>query len=638
MATTVLAESASSASAFPRTTRNGSISGPKRTSSHFAQDYPRNLPLQTVVPTICSMSLRALLFCPDEKTAKIVTQVLGEVDFSVEQASEPFAAVKKLSSQPFDALVVDCANEQDAGLLMKSARNSSSNQGSLIVALVEGQIGVANAFRIGANLVLTKPVAVEQAKSTLRVARGLLRKGGDAMAVPPSPSRPSAPPASTPTATSRPVPAATPTAVPRTMPVPPPQALPVVAPAAAMTSNLEVEAEQAPAPDEAEAGLLESMTSASTSYAAAPAPATAATSARTDFRKPAAPQFHPAPEMPGRGLTTFDAPIQTSASSHIVEPAVPVHAPDASAAAAPARALSAPAAKVVPTREHDGSQSGTGDPVVYPDFPDLHPKEEVETSRKAPLVAVAAILFVAVAFYFGWSALRSGKAGQKPAGTPVNSTAPVFPSEPAAPTPTPTPTSSAPAKSAPTPETITKFVVPATEVAPNTVTKSQSNDSGTSLVTGKAPLQVRSGKRLDHEAGAGDIPDAGPAPSLGAVTSGESGNELSTLVASTPATLPSAAPEAVRISQGVSQGLLLKRVQPVYPSQARQARIEGTVELLATIGKDGSIKDVKVVSGPPILGKVAVDAIRQWKYKPYYLNGDPVEVQTQIALNFKLPN
>jgi protein TonB len=291
----------------------------------------------------------------------------------------------------------------------------------------------------------------------------------------------------------------------------------------------------------------------------------------------------------------------------------------------------------VSAREHESSQTGTGDPVVYPEFPDLHPKEDVETSRKAPLFAVAAILFVAVAFYFGWSALRGGKAGQKPTEPPVNSTAPVFPSEPVAPAPAPV-TTSAPAKSAPTPEAITKFVVP-TEVAPNTVTKSQNSDnSSTPATTGRVPLQVQSGKRLDHEANASDAPDAGPAPSIGAVTSGGTGNELSTLVASTPATLPSAAPEAVRISQGVSQGLLLKRVQPVYPQQARQARIEGTVELLATIGKDGSIKDVKVVSGPPILGKVAVDAVRQWKYKPYYLNGDPVEVQTQIALNFRLPN
>src|SRR5436853_7619182 len=126
------------------------------------------------------MTFQALLFCPDEKTARVTTQVLNELEFSVEACVEPFAAVKKLMSQHFDAIVVDCDNEQNASLLFKSARNSNSNQASLSVAVVEGQTGVANAFRIGANLVLTKPINVEQAKSTLRVARGLLRKGSEA--------------------------------------------------------------------------------------------------------------------------------------------------------------------------------------------------------------------------------------------------------------------------------------------------------------------------------------------------------------------------------------------------------------------------------------------------------------------------
>src|SRR3979411_3271884 len=122
------------------------------------------------------MGSQALLFCPDEKTARTVTQILSERDFSVEPCNEPFAAVKKLMAQHFDAIVVDCDNEQNAALLFKSARNSSSNQASLAVAVVEGQTGVAKAFRIGANLVLTKPINVEQAKGTLRVAPGLLRK------------------------------------------------------------------------------------------------------------------------------------------------------------------------------------------------------------------------------------------------------------------------------------------------------------------------------------------------------------------------------------------------------------------------------------------------------------------------------
>src|ERR1700686_4223167 len=121
------------------------------------------------------MSYRALLFCPDE-TARLVTQVLSELDFTVELSSEPFATVKKLTDEPYEALVVDCGDEQNASLIFKGARNSSLNHSSLCVAVVEGQMGVAKAFRIGAKLVLTKPINIEQSKATLRVARGLLRK------------------------------------------------------------------------------------------------------------------------------------------------------------------------------------------------------------------------------------------------------------------------------------------------------------------------------------------------------------------------------------------------------------------------------------------------------------------------------
>src|SRR4029078_11227015 len=130
------------------------------------------------------MGYQALLFCPDDKLARVVTQVLSDLDFSVETATEPFAAVKKLMAQHFDAIVVDCDNEQNAALLFKSARNSSSNQTSLSVAVLEGKAGVAKAFRLGANLVLTKPIHIEQSKATLRVARGLLRK--DKSAKPPA--------------------------------------------------------------------------------------------------------------------------------------------------------------------------------------------------------------------------------------------------------------------------------------------------------------------------------------------------------------------------------------------------------------------------------------------------------------------
>ena len=138
------------------------------------------------------MSYRALLFCADEKTVPVVARILSELEFAVESCREPFAAVKLLTADHFDALLVDCDDEQNAALLCKSARNSGSNHSSLIIALVEGQAGIARAFRLGANLVLAKPINVEQSKGTLRVARGLLRKADAAKSAAAAPSWPSA--------------------------------------------------------------------------------------------------------------------------------------------------------------------------------------------------------------------------------------------------------------------------------------------------------------------------------------------------------------------------------------------------------------------------------------------------------------
>jgi TonB family protein len=95
--------------------------------------------------------------------------------------------------------------------------------------------------------------------------------------------------------------------------------------------------------------------------------------------------------------------------------------------------------------------------------------------------------------------------------------------------------------------------------------------------------------------------------------------------------------ERVQISSGVSQGLLLKKLIPIYPQDAQQARMDGRVVLQATIGADGGIHDLKVVSTPwPSLAASALWAVSHWEYRPYILNGEPVEVETTINVIFTL--
>jgi protein TonB len=85
-----------------------------------------------------------------------------------------------------------------------------------------------------------------------------------------------------------------------------------------------------------------------------------------------------------------------------------------------------------------------------------------------------------------------------------------------------------------------------------------------------------------------------------------------------------------------AEGNIIYRVQPSYPPIARQARIQGTVELRAIISKAGTIEDLIVVSGHPMLVKSAIEAVRQWRYRPYLLNSEPIEVETEITVNFVL--
>lgn len=105
----------------------------------------------------------------------------------------------------------------------------------------------------------------------------------------------------------------------------------------------------------------------------------------------------------------------------------------------------------------------------------------------------------------------------------------------------------------------------------------------------------------------------------------------------TPASSPSkAAIKQVLVAQGVTMGLLVKKVQPVYPPEARNAHIQGTVRLRAVINKNGDVVDLEVEGGPVELVVSAVNAVRKWKYRPYLLAGEPVEVQTEIQVNYVL--
>jgi periplasmic protein TonB len=618
------------------------------------------------------MTFQALLFCPDEKTARVTTQVLTELEFSVDACTEPFAAVKKLMGQHFDAIVVDCDNEQNASLLFKSARNSTSNQASLAVAVVEGQAGVANAFRIGANLVLTKPINVEQAKSTLRVARGLLRKGSEASKASSTPAAPSVPVAAAPAVPKQPERAPNTAATPRpAAPIPaiaapavarPSKAQPTTAVARTSDTNREI---GSPKTASSAADLFESPQpstaaqegSPSQQYPWQPVSKTTGSMAASLQRAAAeaekvgitptgdsvardggsgkqAPPAFASIAMGTSGAASAPAPAKELPKSQMPSSAFDAEqqmAPTQAPVKAPAKAIEKPAEKIVVKPEVPASIASTS-PVPSPTFAALDTQEDSAAgkgSKVGVLLAVAAVI-LAVLGYFGYTKFVSSK--QSTAAPAATSSA--APALPAGPTTEPTTTASAtvtasaPSGAANSPQPSAKNTTPAA--------KEETSEESDVTVTHPGPkLIVKSGlgERSAHKAEAtADV----AAPTLGV---NEDQSAIPSIVQSTPVAVPKvAAPQqTLRVSQGVTQGLLTRRVQPVYPPQAMQMHIQGAVQVLATISKEGRITTVKILNGDPILSRAAADAVSQWRYKPYFLNGEPVEIQTQIVVNFKLP-
>lgn len=563
------------------------------------------------------MSHKALLFCLDEATARPVTQVLSELDFTVEPSFEPFVTVKKLADESFDALVVDCTDEQNAALLFKGARNSALNHSSLCVAVAEGQAGVAKAFRIGANLVLTKPINIEQSKGTLKVAKGLLRKGDPKTRS--AASEPATPAPSATTSVSAP-----PLLVPASV-------APAIAAAAASAAG-QVGSPMASAPSSLFEAEQKKVAPTEPTGKTAPNSTAAFVSTRTTAKEegPIAAVKNDTPR-----------PVAFSGSAAAAPALAPIE-PDSKQTKGPAKW--APVTRterlaitdaIVPDKHYAEAVR----PLV-PTFSSYAERPAIPRNHgsKGFWVTLCFVIFGS-AGYFGWQTYqpiqylphptlaRSIKAaspgpssdteGEKP--SPAIILSPSDQQSVASPNP-----SSGPADDS------------STGAPPNSAP--EGFPTGETLVVGEptGPITVTSKPEPLHvKQKPATAPEPTP-PALELPTTDTSDSVLSGLVA-TNIVVPKAEPGTVRLSQGITQGLLIKKVTPTYPQIALQLRKQGNVELLAGVSKTGVITKIKVLSGDGALAQAAVSAVRQWTYRPYLLNGEPVEIETQITIVFKLP-
>jgi TonB family protein len=578
------------------------------------------------------MGYQALLICPDTKLATVVTQIFNELDFVVDAVHEPFAAVKKLMTQHYDAVVVDGANDQNASLLFKSARNSSFNQGSLAIALVEGQTGVAKAYRIGANLVLTKPINIEQAKGTLRVARGLLRKTSDIAGTIPG-NTPfaanaaasaatfeadnlhatnddsSTPPANNALEYSAPIMTISPVAV-----------SPIV-----VSPNL---------PNERRGAL--SRISASTednrhvvatagtqNIAISESAPTAAPSATAEVKMPTA------PTAAGSAAAAATAPAK-EAHIKLTKTSQIASAEPANARSGPSPAVSVSASTSSTTVSHVPSFAALGETDV-----------PASGGNKKIFIGIAAVVILIALGYMGYEKIYAPATNaphSQPVSAPANSDQPAPVLRPM----------SAPALAPNAKDSTTIASESSPSAAPHRV--------GSSSATGGAPQEIRIaadlGASSDAEVKAAPKPilvksgglaankhlqedESAPPVASALADSSATDKNLTGLMSSVSPNFPKAPLTKLKVSQGVSQGLLIKRVTPTYPKAALAVHAQGTVLIEATIDREGNVKNAKVLRGDSVLARAALDAVHQWRYKPYYLDGAPVEIQTQITVNFK---
>lgn len=452
------------------------------------------------------MSPQALLFSSDQETSRALRQALYELEFEVEHCPEIFVAVERLTSKSFDVIVTDFDDGLEGSFLLKTSRELKANSGAFTLAITSDRDANAAARKVGADLVLNKPIVTEVAKYSLLTSDAFLRSMRNWLPKLQIASRPSA---SNSNSSAQPSVA---------MPVP-------------VTSTLSVPLSK---------GSLVK---------------TGLSSERV--RRPPA------------------LPIQKSTEPIALWPYVSSPRP----------------------KNHHRSTAMVFIAAIAMVFLSVGYVSSEPTRSQAMVSSVASVCENALAKTKSWlqppqdgDAISQWAQNADPnqSGSGRSSHIRVIevrdPSDPAQ----------------------SKFAAP----PPPSQTAIQAPQPQLARVTG-VPV----------------IPESLRVSTTGSLAEAPSKGNSSLLAALQPVDLP----------EDFSARLLLQRVEPNYPTQALQAGLQGPVVLRAWIGKDGRIEDLKLIHGSFVLGEAAYRAVKQWRYKPYLLNGQAVEAQTYVTVNFKLP-
>ena len=551
------------------------------------------------------MDLRALLFSSDGASTASLCQVLTDLEIEADICSEVLVAAQRVARENYDAIIVDWDLESDATLLLKTAREQKAI--GLNLALVPNDASIARALQHGANSVIKKPIDTALARETLSTARGLIL--------------------------SR-----------RT------ELRDKEARHAAVQAELESAIAEEPSPAktgflsqsmtrsafEAEEKLSKANTSGELRWQAARGPASLQEDAEAKDIQPVGKQSW------DKVKSIFREPSQESEQT---EAAAPIAAP--------------------PTRDSTGIFS------TLLDEPQATPQTNTSSPPRYLVFAMVACVLVAGVLYV-WapgdsylgrvnSAFHAllAKSKQKvaqPEAT-ANSSPASAAEKPVAATPVKAAEDTLP-DAGPIESTDvdpSKIQIIETKVIPKPGAQQPpitqpppDSDQAKALLQSSpqvaADAAVIQPSQPNPQPAAPEPPTPAPAAPKSVARmqedvlpapEGRAGVIIPDSLKNAPASSPASSLEPLMVPEETALGWLIHRVEPEYPAQAVQQRIDGPVVLQVWIAKDGSVRDLKMVKGYFVLGRAAIDAVKQWRFKPYTQNGKTMEFQTTVTVNFR---
>jgi periplasmic protein TonB len=558
----------------------------------------------------------ALLLSPDDQAVSAITAVLEEMSVTCERPLDGVSAAQKLNAQSFDLVLVDCENLPAAKLIFDVCRRGKNGNNPVPIAIVDGRAGLPTAFRLGAELILTKPVAKDQARSTIRTAVSRVRKD--------VPTKESVP--------AQPASAAMPRAV---MTEERAQA------AAAAAVSLQLTSFAKPAPSFVPTPAPSAASSAaSAATLSAPAVTMEMQSAVDEIEaSPATPKSNPQ-------SASFSASSSSESSSDRAvsvnsKPARPVKPSDDPVLAELERTeLKESELEEARLESSRLKKAAPDQPAAESRAPGLSSYHQGQQKRRSPLVALLMFALVGAGFYAAWTYQPGFRAIVQPqidrvlavAGMALPPTAEPNPAQLS--TQLAPATTSAPAPQSPPDPNRTQSTVP--DSATSSATSAAAGSPATSAAAA-APLQPATtpGKAVTPPT-SGATTATAPVVTKPEASKPSDSKKGAAAATSSDTQLPGEVSAIILSSQGAEKRLAYS-VPAKYPAEARSGDAQGTVVLKAVVDETGKIEGLRLVEGDATLATAAINAVKQWRYRPYVRDGKAQPFQTVVIIDFQRP-